>query len=129
MESHIEDVGDILDDIHLLFEVNSSSIAVVTDSCTSPQQGTLYLPVPASVDDFLTDILGLFVESHKPNLGDIFDEIPLLFDENDPSTVVARAHFDSLVHSLHDQSSQVDMTMDPYVQQLSEVSRSTQHYK
>ena len=38
MESHIEDVGDILDDIHLLFEVNSPFITVVTDSCTLAQQ-------------------------------------------------------------------------------------------
>ena len=37
MESHIEDVGDILDDIHLLFEVNSSFFIAVIDSCTSAQ--------------------------------------------------------------------------------------------
>ena len=37
VESHIEDVLDILDDIHLLFEVNNSSIATVIDSCTSTQ--------------------------------------------------------------------------------------------
>ena len=35
VESHIEDVGDTIDDIHLLFEENSSSIATVTNSCTS----------------------------------------------------------------------------------------------
>ena len=36
MEFHIKDVGDIIDDIHLLFfEVNTSSIAIVNDSCTS----------------------------------------------------------------------------------------------
>ena len=37
VESHIEDVGDIINDIHLLFEANSSFVAVVTDSCTSTQ--------------------------------------------------------------------------------------------
>ena len=57
MESHIEDVGDIIDDICLLLvEENNSSISIVNDSCTSTQQGTLCLPVPASGDDFLTDI-------------------------------------------------------------------------
>ena len=34
MESHIEDVGDTLDDIRLLFEENNSSIATVKESCT-----------------------------------------------------------------------------------------------
>ena len=66
------------------------------------------------MDDFLTNIEGLFVESHIEDLGDIIDDIYLLFDEEDPSSVVARAHFDPPVHSLHDQSSQVDMTVDSY---------------
>ena len=35
MESHIEDVGDTIDDICLLFEENNSFIATVTNSCTS----------------------------------------------------------------------------------------------
>jgi hypothetical protein len=34
MESHIEYVGDIIDDIRLLFEVDTSSFATVVDSCT-----------------------------------------------------------------------------------------------
>ena len=34
VESHIEDVGDILDDIHLLFEADTPSFSAVTDSCT-----------------------------------------------------------------------------------------------
>ena len=53
----------------------------------------------------MTDILGLFMESHIVDLGDFSDDLHLLFDEDDPSKVVARAHSDSLVHSLHDQSS------------------------
>ena len=57
------------------------------------------------MDDFLTNILVLFVESHIEDLGDIIDDIHLLFDEEDPSSIVMRAHFDPLVHSLHDRSS------------------------
>ena len=35
VESHIEDVGDIIDDIHLLFEADTPSFAPLKDSCTS----------------------------------------------------------------------------------------------
>ena len=66
--------------------------------------GTLCLPVLVSGDDFLTDILGLFVESHTIDLEDFLDDLPLLFAEDDPSRLVARAHFDPHVHCLHDQS-------------------------
>ena len=117
MESHIKYVGDMFYDIHFLFvEVNSSSISIVTDSCTSTQQGTLCLPVLALGDDFLTDISSLFMESHIVDLGDFFDDIPFLFDEDDPSRIVVKAHSDSHVHSLHDQSSQVDVIVDTYEQ-------------
>ena len=102
MESYHEDVGDIIDDIHLLFEANTSSVATMNDSCTSAQQGTLCLPILASGDDFLINILGLFVESHTTNLGDFFDDIILLFDEENPSLVFMRDHFHPHVHSLHD---------------------------
>ena len=56
------------------------------------------------------------MESYTIDLGDFFDDIPLLFAKDDPSIVVVRAHFDPHVHSLHDQSSQVDVIVDPYVQ-------------
>ena len=52
------------------------------------------------------------------DLGDIIDDIHLLFDGEDPSSVVVRAHFDPHVHSLHDRSAQVDVIMDTYVHQL-----------
>ena len=100
MESHIEDVGDTIDDIHLLFEVNSFSI--VTNSCTSAQQGTHGLPTLG--DDFLPDISTLFIESRTTNLEDFFDDLPLLFAEDDSSTIVAMAHSDPHFHSLYDQS-------------------------
>ena len=69
--------------------------------------GTSRLPAPTLVD-----------------LGDRPEDLHLLIDECDPSTVVVRAHSDPQVHSLHDQSSQVDVIVDPYVQQLVEVSLS-----
>ena len=49
------------------------------------------------------------MESHIEDLGDFIDDIQLLFDEDDPSSVVVRAHSNPLVHSLHDQSLQVDV--------------------
>ena len=54
------------------------------------------------MNDFLTDIEGFFVESHIADLGDIFDDLPLLFDEEDHSSVVVKAHFDPPIHSLYD---------------------------
>ena len=48
------------------------------------------------------------------DLGDSFDDLHLLFDGDDPSTIVARAHSDPHVHSLHDKSLQVGMIMDCY---------------
>ena len=66
----------------------------------------------------MTNISGFFVESYIVDLGDIIDDIHLLFDEEDPSSVVAREYSDPLVHSLHDQSYQVDMIVDSYAQQL-----------
>ena len=58
------------------------------------------------------------MESYIAYLGDIIDDIHLLFDEEDPSSVVVREHSDPLVHSLHDHSYKVEMIMDPYVHQL-----------
>ena len=99
MESNIEDVGDIINDIHLLFvEVNTSHIATLIDLA---QQGTLCLPILASGDDFLTYIEDLFMESHTTYLGDFFDDLPLLFIEDDPSIVFVRSHSNPHVHSLH----------------------------
>ena len=120
MESHIEDVGDIIDHIHLLFDANCSSIATVTDSCSSTQQGTHGLPG----DDFLSDIATLSLESHTTDLEDFFDDLLLLFIKDEPSIVFVRAHFDPHVHSLHDQSLQADVIVDTYIQHLQELSLS-----
>ena len=71
------------------------------------QHGTYHLPAPTLVD-----------------LGDKPEHLHLLIDECDLSIVVARAHSDPQVHSLHDQSSQVGVIVDSYVQKLVEVSLS-----
>ena len=92
-------MGDIIDDIHLLFESNTSSFAAVTHSCTLALQGTHGL----LGDDFLLDISTLFLESHTTSMGDFHDDLSLLFAE-DSSTVVARVHSDPQLHALHDQS-------------------------
>ena len=89
MESHIEDVGDILDDIHLLFEVDTSSFVTVTDSCTLALQGTHDLPS----DDFMPEISALFLESHTLDIEDFYDDVSLIFVE-DSSIVVVKAYSD-----------------------------------
>ena len=100
LESHNEDVGDILDDIHLLFEADTPSFSVVIDSSTSALQGTHGLPS----DDFLPNISALFLESHTMDMGDFHDDLSLLFAEEASSIVVARAHSNPQLHALHDQS-------------------------
>ena len=37
----------------------------------------------------MEDIVGLFMESHAVDLGDSLDDLHLLFDGDDPSTIVA----------------------------------------
>lgn len=113
---HIDITSPIVPD-----DVNS---AIVLPSCDSIQQDIHYLLASDSWDDYLIDIVGLFVESYIADLGDIIDDIHLLFDEDDPSLIVAREHSNPLVHSLHDHYFKVDMIVDTYVQQLEEVSLS-----
>ena len=61
------------------------------------------------------------MESQILDLGDILDDLHLLFNEEDPSLVFVRSHSNPHVHSLHDQSLQVGMIMDTYVHQSEEV--------
>ena len=93
-------MGDTIDDICLLFEVNNSSISTVRESCTSALQSTHGLPN----DDFLPNISALFLESHTTDSEEFFDDLPLLFAGDDSFTVVVRSHSKPQVHSLHDQS-------------------------
>ena len=90
-------------------------ISIVIDPCNLVQLGTPCLLALTLVDDYIIDILGFFVESYIEDLGDIIDDIHLLFDEDYPSLVVTREHSDPLIHSLHNQSFKVDMIMDTYV--------------
>ena len=76
------------------------------------------LPSTAPWDDFFTDIASLFVESYITNLEDTIDDIHLLFGEENPSSVVVREDSDPHVHSLLDHSFEVDMMVDPLIQQL-----------
>ena len=62
-------------------KVPHAYIATRIGPCNSVQLGAPYLPVPTLGDDYLIDILGFFVESYIENLGDIIDDIHLLFDE------------------------------------------------
>ena len=66
------------------------------------------------MEKFLEDIAGLFVESHLVDSEDSIDDLHLLFDEADTSSVVTRVHSNPFVNSLHDQSLQVDVIMDTY---------------
>ena len=66
----------------------------------------------------MTDISNLFMESHTTDLEDFLDDLLLLFSKDNPSIVVVRAHSDPYFHSVHDQSSQVGMIVDNYVQHL-----------
>ena len=57
------------------------------------------------------------------DLGDSINDLPLL-DAMAPSLVFTRASSDSLDHSLHDRSSQVEVSVDTYDQQLQKGSSS-----
>ena len=70
------------------------------------QQGTSSLPGPTLID-----------------LGDNIDDIHL-FDVENLSLVFTRASSDPLYHSLHDQSLQVEVSVDTYDQQLQKGSSS-----
>ena len=52
-----------------------------TNASDLVQQEISCLPTLASWDDFLLDIAGLFVESHIEDVGDIIDDIHILFVE------------------------------------------------
>ena len=80
----------------------SSPHAYITIVIGLAQQGTSTLLGLASVID----------------LGDSIYDLPLLLDVAAPSLVITRAPSDPLVHSLHDQSSQVKVIVDTYDQQL-----------
>ena len=58
--------------------VASIDLVPAIDALDSVQQETPCLPISASWDDFLLDIVVLFVESYIEDVGDIIDDIHLL---------------------------------------------------
>lgn len=74
-------------------------------TCDLVQQDIHHLPDITNWDDYVANIVGLFVESHISNLGDNIHDIHLLFDEVDSSLVVVEEPLDPPVHSPHDHSS------------------------
>ena len=83
------------------------------------QHETPCLPISASWDDFLPNIVVLFVESYIEDVGDIIDDIHFLFVEENSSSLVAREH--SYPQPL-DLSFQTDMIVDTFFQHLEEDS-------
>ena len=60
------------------------------------------------------------------DLGDSIDDLHLLFDEVDTSSIVTSVHSDPHVHSLHDQSSYVEVIFNTYEHKLQRVSLSVE---
>ena len=67
--------------------VDSTNLVPTTDASDSVQQEPSCLPTLPSCDDFLLDIAQLFVESHIEDVGDIIDDIRLLFIEVKTSSI------------------------------------------
>ena len=59
--------------------VASTDPVLTTNAFDSVQQEIPCLPISASWDDFLLDIVVLFMESYIEDVGDIIDDINLLF--------------------------------------------------
>ena len=65
--------------------VAPTNLVTATDALDSVHQDTICLPTLPSCEDFLSDIAQLFVESHIEYVGDILDDIHLLFEADTPS--------------------------------------------
>ena len=74
--------------------VASTDPVPTTDAPDLLLQETPCLPISASWDDFLPYIVVLFVESYIEDVGDIIDDIHLLFVEDNSSSLVASEHSD-----------------------------------
>lgn len=68
--------------------VDSTDLVPTTDASDSMQQEIPCLRTSASWDEFLLDIVRLFIESHIEDVGDIIDHICLLFFEENTSRIV-----------------------------------------
>ena len=67
--------------------VASTNPVLAIDDFDSVQQETPCLPTSTSWDDFLLDIVGLLMDSHSEDVGDIIDDICLLFVEANTSSI------------------------------------------
>ena len=68
--------------------VASTNPVPAIDAPNSVQQDIPYLPTSASWDDFLLEIARFFMESRIEDVGDILDDICLLFVEETTSCIV-----------------------------------------
>ena len=68
--------------------VASTDPVPATDAPNSGQLETPCLPILSSWDDFLPNIVVFFVESYIEDVGDIIDDIHLLFVEDNSSSLV-----------------------------------------
>ena len=66
--------------------IDSTGLVPTIDAPNLVQQDTSCLPTSASWDDFFPDITRLFMESHIEDVGDIIDDINLLFVEETVDT-------------------------------------------
>ena len=64
----------------------------------------------------MADISSLFLESYIIDFGDTIDGIHLLFGEDDPSSIFVREYSNPHLHSLLDNSFEVDMMVDTLIQ-------------
>ena len=74
-------VSSTPDEITPLAHVAPTHLVLAIDASDSVQQEIPCLLTSASWDDFLPDIARLFMESHIEDVGDIIDDIHLLFVE------------------------------------------------
>lgn len=102
------------------FSDSASTASDMRGSFNSCSEYSLYQDSPPA---YIATMTGLADQgtSHLSDpvsdLGDSIDALPLL-DAATPSSVVTRASCDSLSHSLHDRSSQVEVSVDSHDQQL-----------
>ena len=80
-----------------------------TNAPNSVQQETSCLPILASWDGFLPNIAVLFMESYIEDVGDIIDDIHLLFIGDKSSSLFVREHSDPQPLDL---SFETDMIVD-----------------
>ena len=85
------------------------------NSCSPCHQPTAHAYIATVISPLRQDTSSLLGLATDSDLGDSTIHLPLL--DVVPSTIVTGVPFDPLCHSLHDHSSQIDMSVDTYGQQ------------